>query len=83
MLCLLNLSNELGKSDIMRGWPSIVSLFRNSFDKFNNTGARMLDLTYHVTLNLFCNHIILALSNLLCKVILNVIMCYVTKLVKH
>ena len=40
---LLNLLNELGKSDKMRGLPSILLLFRNEFNKFNNTGARMLD----------------------------------------
>ena len=34
---LLNLLNELGKSDIMQGLPSILSLFRNMFDKFNKT----------------------------------------------
>ena len=28
---LLNLLNELGKSDKMRGLPSILSLFRNEF----------------------------------------------------
>ena len=27
----------------MRGLPSILSLFRNEFKKFNNTRARMLD----------------------------------------
>ena len=40
---LLNLSNELRKRDKMRGLPSILSLFRNEFTKFNNTRARMLD----------------------------------------
>ena len=40
---LLNLLNELGKRDKMRGLPSILSLFRNMFNKYNNTGARMLD----------------------------------------
>ena len=49
---LLNLLNELGKSDIMRGLPSILSPFRNEFNKFNNTGARMLDSIYHLTLHL-------------------------------
>ena len=39
---LLNLLNELGKRDKMRGLPSILSLFRNEFNKFNNTRARML-----------------------------------------
>ena len=49
---LLNLLNELGKSDKMRGLPSILSLFRNEFNKFNNTKARMLDSIYHMTLRL-------------------------------
>ena len=39
---LLNLLNELGNRDKMRGLPSILSLFRNEFNKFNNTRARML-----------------------------------------
>ena len=49
---LLNLLNELGKRDKMRGLPSILSLFRNEFNKFNNTGARMLDSIYHMTTTL-------------------------------
>ena len=36
---LLNLLTELGKRDKMRGLLSILSLFRNKFYKFNNTGA--------------------------------------------
>ena len=49
---LLNLLNELGKRDKMRGLPSILSLFRNEFNKFNNTctRARMLDSIYHMKL---------------------------------
>ena len=56
---LLNLLNELGKRDKMRGLPSciykmrglpsILSLFRNEFNKFNITRARMLDSIYHMT----------------------------------
>ena len=38
---LLNLLNEMGKRDKMRGLPSVLSLFRNEFNKFNNTRARM------------------------------------------
>ena len=49
---LLNLLNELGKRDKMRGLLSILSLFRNEFNKFNNTRARMLDSIYHMTLRL-------------------------------
>ena len=33
---LLNLLNELGKRDKMQGLPSILSLFRNEFNKFKN-----------------------------------------------
>ena len=40
---LLNLLNELGKRDKMRGLLSILSLYRNEFNKINNTRARMLD----------------------------------------
>ena len=34
----------------MRGLPSILSLFRNEFNKFNNTRARMLDPIYHMNM---------------------------------
>ena len=47
---LLNLLNELGKRDKN---VSILSLFRTKLNKFNNTGARMLDSFYHMTLKLF------------------------------
>ena len=33
----------------MRGLSSILSLFRNKFNKFNKTRARMLDSIYHMT----------------------------------
>ena len=49
---LLNLFSKLRKRDKMRGLPSlpsILSLFRNEFNKFNNTRARMLDSIYHMT----------------------------------
>ena len=41
----------------MRGLPSILSFFRNEFDKFNNTRARMLDsvrfyLSYDIKITL-------------------------------
>ena len=49
---LLNLLNDLGKRDKMRDLSSILSLFRNEFNNFNNTRARMLNSIYHVTLRL-------------------------------
>ena len=49
---LLNLLNEFGKRDKMRGLSSILSLFRNEFNKFNITRPQMLDSVYHMTLRL-------------------------------
>ena len=49
---LLNLLNDLGKGDKMRGLSSVLSLFRNEFNKFNNTRARILDSIYHMTLRI-------------------------------
>ena len=66
---LLNLLKKLGKRDKMRGLPSILSPFRNEFNKFNNTRARMLDSIYHMTLRLFL-HLISAV-----KIV--IILCYV------
>ena len=37
----------------MQGLLSILSLSHNELNNFNNTGARMLDSIYHMTLKLF------------------------------
>ena len=71
---LLNLLNELGKSDKMRGLPSILLLFRNKFNKFNNTGARMLDSIYHMTLKLIKNRILGVETSRFCHLLCNIIM---------
>ena len=55
---LLNLLNKLRKRDKMLGKPRILSLFCNMFNKFNNTGARMLDSIYHMTLKLLSNRVL-------------------------
>ena len=52
---LLNLLNELGKSDNMLRLPSILSLLRLEFYILNNTGALMLDSIYHMKLRLLLN----------------------------
>ena len=52
---LFTLLNELGKRDKKRCLKSILSLFRNEFNKFNNTRARMLDYIYHKHYD-FLNH---------------------------
>ena len=48
---LLNLFNDLGERDKMRGLLSILSLFRNKFNKFNNTRARIY-LSYDIKITL-------------------------------
>ena len=47
---LLNLLNELEKIDKNARLAEHLTLFRNEFNKFNKTGARMLDSIYHMTL---------------------------------
>ena len=74
---LLNLLNELGKRDKMRGLPSILSLFRNEFNKFNNTRARMLDSIYHMT-NTLKSHFWRKSVKILSLCILNVVMDVIT-----
>ena len=49
---LSNLSNEFGKSDKVRGLLSIISLFLNEFNTFNNTGVRMVDYIYQIPVKL-------------------------------
>ena len=46
---LLNLLNELGKRDTIRGLLSISSHFRNKVNKFNNTRTLMKDSIYYMT----------------------------------
>ena len=75
---LFNLLNELRKRDQMGGLPSILSLFHIKYNKFNNTGAQMLDSIYHMTLKLVKNHISSMKTSRFChllqKVIMDVIM---------
>ena len=49
---LLNLLNELRKSDKTRGLLIILLLFRNVFNKFNCTRARMSDSNFYMRLNI-------------------------------
>ena len=57
---LLNLLNELRKKDKMLVRQAFFRIFCSEFDKFNNTGARMLDSIYHMTLKFLKNHIFFA-----------------------
>ena len=75
---LLNLLNELGKRYIMRGLPSILSLFRNEFNEFNNTGERMLDSIYHMSLKLLKHCIFGVKTSRFSLILRNVIMDVIT-----
>ena len=54
---ILNLLKYTRKRDKMRGFSSILSIFRNKFNKLNTTGARMLDSVYHMQLKFFFNRV--------------------------
>ena len=71
---LLNLLKELGKSDKMRGLSGILLLFRNEFNDFNYTGARMLDSIYHMTLKLTKTPIFGMKTSRFCHLLRNIIM---------
>ena len=46
---------RVGEKDKTRGLQSILSIFRNEFDKFNKTRSRMLDSIYHMSFTLLWN----------------------------
>ena len=75
---LLNLLNELRKIYKMRGLPSILSLFRNEFNKFNNTRARLLDSIYHMTVKLLRNLISAVQTLLFCQYVHNIVIDVMT-----
>ena len=75
---LLNSLNELRKSDKMRGLPSILLLFLHDFNKFNNTGARILNSIHHMTLRLLENRIFWRGNVNICHILRNVIMNVIT-----
>ena len=61
----------------MQGLSSILSLSRNEFESFNNTGARISDSIYHMALKvLFCVKKS-RFFDLLCNVTVGVITKYV------
>ena len=70
---LLNLLYELRKKDKMLSVQSILSLFRNSFNKFNNMGTRMLDSIDHMPIKLLQNHILGMKTARFCHLLRNVI----------
>ena len=76
---LLNLLNELGKRERMRGLSSILSqCFRNEFNKSNNTGARILDSIYHMALKLPQNRICSVKTSQFCHLLRNDIIYVIT-----
>ena len=58
----------------MLGKPRILSLFRNEFNKFNNTRARTLDSIKITLKSHFCRKNVIMLSmRIVCNVIIDVI----------
>ena len=55
MNVLWKLLNELVKKEIICEACQAFYLFRNEFNKFNNTRARMLDSIYYMTLKILKN----------------------------
>ena len=53
---LLNLLNEMGKEIKCEACRAFLSLYRNEFNKFNNTRARMLSPSYTVTIQAPIHH---------------------------
>ena len=74
---LLNLLNKSRKRDKMRDLSGILSIFRNEFDKFNNTPARILDFIYHMTLKVLKNHIFGLKTSRFFPLLRNVIMNFI------
>ena len=75
---LLKLINEWSKSDKMGGLPSVLSPFCNKFNKFNNTGARMLAPIYHMTLKLLKSPILGVETSRFYHLLRNIIMDVIT-----
>ena len=71
---LLILLNELGKRDKRRDLQSILFLFRNELNKFNNTGARMLDYIYLMTFEILKICIFCVKTSKISLILRNVIM---------
>ena len=54
--CIVEFIKQGGKEIKMCGLLSSLSHFLNEFNKFNNTGAQILDSIYHMALKLMKSH---------------------------
>ena len=62
----------------MQGLPSILLLFPNKFNEFNNTGAGMLDSFYHMALELLKSRIFGMETTIFCHLLHIVIIDVIT-----
>ena len=69
---LLNLLNKLRKSDKCKACLAFYHFFPNKLNKFNNTGALMLDSIYHMTLKLLKKHIYGHKNTIFCHILCKV-----------
>ena len=70
---LLNLLNELRKSNKYEACPAFYCFFCNKLNKLNNTGAQMFDSIYHMKFKLLFGMKTSRFCHLLCNVIMDVI----------
>ena len=73
---LLNLLNELRKRDKYETSQAFYLNVARCFDKLNNTGARMLDSIYHMTLKILTFYSVK--MSRFCHFLRNVIMDVIT-----
>ena len=62
----------------MRGLPIILSFIHIEFNKFNNTGERMLVSIYNVTFKITSYHIFGVNNVKNCRNVLNIVMDVIT-----
>ena len=75
---LLNLLNELRKSDKMRDLSSILSLFPMSLINSIQYKSTMLDSIYHMTLKLIENRFLAFQTSKFCHLLRNIMMDVIT-----
>ena len=56
-LCIIELIKRVGEKYKMQGVSENIIVFPNEFNKLSNTGARMQDSIYHMTLKWHFFHI--------------------------
>ena len=70
---LLNLLNVLGKVIKCEACRAFYYFFATSLIKLKNTGARMSDTIYNMALELFCKHVFVVKTSIICRTYLTLL----------